>query len=238
MPITHSFCLSSVKQIPCPHLAVLGPQKIPHISLVKKPTNYCSFRPITFQRIPTKQTVCSSQGSQSATPEPIEELPPKLQEIVKLFQAVQDPMAKYKQLLFYGSNLKPLDAQYKSCENQVVGCISQIWVRAYIDGDDKNVVFEADSNSLFTKGLAALLVKGLSGRPVEEIVKVSPDFAPMLGLQQKRTRSRNDALSNILKLMQKKALQLYMEAEKFEGNAGNETSEKSRSDENENESSS
>lgn len=115
--------------------------------------------------------------------------------------------------MFYGKNLKPLDTQYKTSENKVQGCVSQVWVRAYFDSE-KNVVFEADSDSVLTKGLAALLVQGLSGRPVEEILKVSPDFAVLLGLQQSLTPSRNNGFLNMLKLMQKKALQLYVEAEK------------------------
>lgn len=107
--------------------------------------------------------------------------------------------------MFYGKNLKPLDTQYKTSENKVQGCVSQVWVRAYFDSE-KNVVFEADSDSVLTKGLAALLVQGLSGRPVEEILKVSPDFAVLLGLQQSLTPSRNNGFLNMLKLMQKKAL--------------------------------
>lgn len=143
----------------------------------------------------------------------MEELPPKLQEIVKLFQAVQEPKAKYEQLLFYGRNLSPLESKFKTSENKVQGCVSQVWVRAYLD-EDKNVIFEADSDSMLTKGLAALLVQGLSGRPVDEIVRVSPDFAVLLGLQQSLTPSRNNGFLNMLKLMQKKALQLYVEAER------------------------
>lgn len=98
-------------------------------------------------------------------------------------------------------------------DNKVQGCVSQVWVRAYFDSE-KNVVFEADSDSVLTKGLAALLVQGLSGQSVEEIVRVSPDFAVLLGLQQSLTPSRNNGFLNMLKLMQKKALQLYVEAEK------------------------
>uniref|UniRef100_A0A803PGP6 Fe-S metabolism associated domain-containing protein n=1 Tax=Cannabis sativa TaxID=3483 RepID=A0A803PGP6_CANSA len=101
--------------------------------------------------------------------QPIEELPPKLQEIVRLFQSVQEPKAKYEQLLFYG--------------------------------------------------LAALLVNGLSGRPVDEVVRVSPDFVVLLGLQQSLTPSRNNGFLNMLKLMQKKALELFVEAEKGVGSS-------------------
>lgn len=126
---------------------------------------------------------------------------------------MEEPKAKYQQLLFYGKNLTPLDSQYKTTENKVQGCVSQVWVRAYLDSDE-NVVFEADSDSVLTKGLAALLVQGLSGRPVEEIVRVSPDFVVLLGLQQSLTPSRNNGFLNMLKLMQKKALELYIESQR------------------------
>ncbi|KAH6764459.1 chloroplast sulfur E [Perilla frutescens var. hirtella] len=187
----------------------LNPTKTPSLS-----HKLFFFKNITIQRISTKQPVFSAPPSASAAVslQPVEELPPKLQEIVKLFQAVQEPKAKYEQLLFYGRNLNPLESKYKTTENKVQGCVSQVWVRAYLD-KDKNVIFEADSDSLLTKGLAALLVQGLSGRPVEEIVRVSPDFAVLLGLQQSLTPSRNNGFLNMLKLMQKKALQLFVEAE-------------------------
>lgn len=129
---------------------------------------------------------------------------------------MQEPKAKYQQLLFYGKNLKPLGSQFKTRENKVEGCVSQVWVRACLD-EEKNVVFEADSDSVLTKGLAALLVQGLSNRPVEDIVRVSPDFVVLLGLQQSLTPSRNNGFLNMLKLMQKKALELVLETEKASG---------------------
>ncbi|KAK2639977.1 hypothetical protein Ddye_027772 [Dipteronia dyeriana] len=184
--------------------------------LAPKPTRPPSFfyRPITFPRNLLSKTLVSV-SSTSTSLQPIEELPPKLQEIVKLFLSVQEPKAKYQQLLFYGKNLKPLETQFKTRENKVEGCVSQVWVRAYLD-EQKNVVFEADSDSVLTKGLAALLVQGLSNRPVEDIVKVSPDFAMLLGLQQSLTPSRNNGFLNMLKLMQKKALELFLEAERLD----------------------
>ncbi|KAL2495829.1 SufE-like protein 1 [Forsythia ovata] len=200
---------------------------IKFLSLPSSPTNFFfSSKSITFQRIFTIESKfsASSSSSPSVSVQPIEELPPKLQDIIKLFQAVQAPKAKYEQLLFYGRNLKPLESQFKTSENKVQGCVSQVWVRAYLD-NDKNVIFEADSDSVLTKGLAALLVQGLSGRPVEEILRVSPDFVVLLGLQQSLTPSRNNGFLNMLKLMQKKALQLYVESEKG-GNSSTVVAEK------------
>ncbi|KAJ0801911.1 putative BolA protein [Helianthus annuus] len=138
-------------------------------------------------------TVRSTPTTKPSSPDPnlhhsnnqnliFEQLPQNLQQIIKLFQSVQDPKAKYEQLLFYGKNLKPLEPQFKTDENKVKGCVSQVWLRAYFDDSDKKVViFEADSDALITKGL-------------------SP--------------SRNNGFLNMFQLMQKKALLLFVEAEK------------------------
>ncbi|KAL6534455.1 hypothetical protein OROHE_013380 [Orobanche hederae] len=179
MSNSHSFCLPS--------------SKIP--SLLRKPTSigFVRVRHVTFQRIPKKQSLYSS--SASSCQQSVEELPPKLREIVRLFQAVQDGCTKQNELLFY----------------------------AYFDSD-KNVIFEADSDAEIHKGLAALLVQGLSGQPVEEIIKVSPDFAMLLGLPQILSIFRNNEFFNILELIKKKALQLYVGSEKFGNGVGKESS--------------
>ncbi|ONH99445.1 hypothetical protein PRUPE_6G029600 [Prunus persica] len=219
--ISSSFRLFTAKlpsSIINPKALLASSPKHPNLSFFK--------RPITFERIPTISSSklpsasasasaaasAASSASSSMSLQSIEELPPKLQEIVKLFQSVQESKAKYEQLLFYGKNLKPLDDQFKTKQNKVEGCVSQVWVRAYLDSD-KNVYFEADSDSVLTKGLAALLVNGLSGRPVDEVLRVSPDFAVLLGLQQSLTPSRNNGFLNMLKLMQKKAYELLVEEE-------------------------
>ncbi|KAK7274280.1 hypothetical protein RIF29_15363 [Crotalaria pallida] len=187
-----------------------------------------TFKPISFQKLPPSKPPSATSSSSSSTPstslQPISSLPPKLQQIITLFQSVQEPKAKYEQLLFYGKNLQPLHPRFKTTENKVQGCVSQVWVRAYLD-PHRNVFFEADSDSVLTKGLAALLVNGLSGEPVDEVIRVSPDFVTLLGLQQSLTPSRNNGFLNMLKLMQRKALSLYVEAEKNGGGVTGEVGE-------------
>lgn len=138
-----------------------------------------------------------------------EELPTKLREIVQLFQGVAEQRARYQQLLYYGQKLKPLAKEFCTPENKVQGCVSQVWVVCKL-ADDGRMYFETDSDSALTKGLAALLVEGLSGATPVEILKVSPTFMEKLGLQQSLTPSRSNGFLNMLRLMQKKTLEAYM----------------------------
>ena len=89
-----------------------------------------------------------------------ENLPANLKKIVSAFQMVPDAMQRYKQLLFFAAKLKDFPEDARVDENKVPGCVSQVWVVPRIE-DDK-VYFVADSDSQLTKGLAALLVEGLS----------------------------------------------------------------------------
>jgi len=72
------------------------------------------------------------------------------------------------------------------------------------------------------QGLAALLVKGLSGCAAEEIVSVeASSVIEALGLSASLTPSRNNGFLNMFRLMQKKALGFLTEvchAVHFNGN--------------------
>jgi len=135
-----------------------------------------------------------------------EALPTKLQEIVRVFQGVTEPRAKCEQLLHYASKLKPLGEEKKQPENKVEGCVSKVYIACELRAE--RVYFEAESDVLLTKGLAGLLVEGLSGHTAEEVLKVTPDFVHMLGLKQSLTPSRSNGFLNMLKLIQKKTLQV------------------------------
>ncbi|XP_010929014.2 sufE-like protein 1, chloroplastic/mitochondrial [Elaeis guineensis] len=184
--------------------------------LPSKPFFFSS--PISFQRLPRSplseplRAQQQHQRQQREAEVDLSVLPPRLQEIIALFQTVAEPKAKYQQLLHYGAQLPPLDPRFKTDDHRVRGCVSQVWVRAFRDADDHAAVrFEADSDSALTKGLAALLVFGLSGYPATVVASVPPGFVHLLGLQQSLTPSRNNGFLNMLKLMQQKALQLYSE---------------------------
>ena len=111
--------------------------------------------------------------------------PGSLAALIASFQSVPDPVQRYKQLLFLASSLPPLADEHKLAENVVPGCVSRVWLVGELrrdttiinnnDNDNANddnanaeegigkMYYSADADSQLTKGLAAVLVKGLSG---------------------------------------------------------------------------
>jgi sulfur transfer protein SufE len=87
----------------------------------------------------------------------------------------------------------------------------QVWVVPELR-DDGKIYWTADSDSQLTKGLAALLVLGLSGCSPAEILSLQPGFIEMLGLKQSLTPSRNNGFLNMFLKMQKLTLGLVVSA--------------------------
>mmetsp|Transcript_2697 Transcript_2697/g.9693 ORF Transcript_2697/g.9693 Transcript_2697/m.9693 type:complete len:173 (+) Transcript_2697:173-691(+) len=133
-------------------------------------------------------------------------MPQTLSSLVKSFQAVPDPMQRYRQLLYLAKGLEPIDQASLNSAFKVPGCVSQVWIIP--TSSDGRIYYQADSDSQLTKGLAALLVKGLSGNTPEDIISVGPEFIELLGLNTALTPSRTNGLLNMFKLMQAQASEL------------------------------
>eukprot|EP00669_Euglena_mutabilis_P000509 TRINITY_DN10737_c0_g1_i1.p1 TRINITY_DN10737_c0_g1~~TRINITY_DN10737_c0_g1_i1.p1 ORF type:complete len:189 (-),score=28.64 TRINITY_DN10737_c0_g1_i1:3-569(-) len=113
--------------------------------------------------------------------------------MVKAFGGAQNPKLKYQQLLFLAKALPPLPASDHTVDNRVLGCTAQVWVTArYVDG---RMVFAADSDSELTKGLAALLIKCLSGLTPQEVLLLDSSFLARFGMQGSVTPSASTASS-------------------------------------------
>ncbi|MEO1067772.1 MAG: SufE family protein [Cyanobacteria bacterium J06638_6] len=129
--------------------------------------------------------------------------PASIEKIVARFQKASDPKRRYEQLLWFAKKLEPLPEEYKTPENKVPGCVSQVFVVA--DLVDGTVIYQADSDAQITKGLVALLIKALNGLTPEEIGHLSPDFIKDTQLDVSLTPSRANGFYNIFKTMQQKA---------------------------------
>ena len=143
-------------------------------------------------------------------------LTPELLKLANAFESIGDDKLRYKQLLYMAGQLAPLDESKKVPENKVPGCLSTVHIdamaRVVENTNDIVVDFQGDSDGLLTKGLVALLIRGLSGNAPEAIQKVDPSFIEKAGIAASLTPGRNNGFLNMLAVMKKKALEVQQEA--------------------------
>jgi len=139
-------------------------------------------------------------------------LPPQLAAMAKALRGLPSDRLRYQQLMALAGKLEPLPAELRCAENKVPGCLSTVHVHATLQGDG-TVKFQGDSDALISKGLVALLVRGLSGCTPEEIVRVRPEFIQSSGISASLTPGRNNGFFNMFKLMTKQVRELALPAE-------------------------
>lgn len=177
-----------------------------HCALLALPILSTAFCPI--QNVARRSLILLSaegQTSQSLG------LTAELAKITDAFEAIGDDKLRYKQLLYMAGQLQPMDPAAMTPENKVPGCLSTVYVDGKLDTNEhgeKVVVYTGDSDGLLTKGLVALLVRGLNGNTVDAIQKVDPIFIKKAGISTSLTPGRNNGFLNMLATMKKKALVL------------------------------
>ncbi|MGI5834770.1 MAG: SufE family protein [Bacteroidales bacterium] len=125
-------------------------------------------------------------------------------DIIQAFDEIEDWMDKYQLLIDMGNSLGPLDEQYKKPQYLIEGCQSRVWIHAeYKEG---KVFFEAESDTVIVKGLVYLLLKVLSGRTPDEILKTDLYFIERIGLKEHLSPTRSNGFAAMLKQVRNYAL--------------------------------
>jgi cysteine desulfuration protein SufE len=120
-------------------------------------------------------------------------------EIIEEFALFEDWTDKYEYIIDIGKKLSPLSPEYKTEENKIKGCQSQVWLHAYMDGD--KLLFEGDSDAVIVKGLIGLLIRVLSNHRPEEIAKATLYFIDKIGMSQHLAQTRSNGLASMVKQM-------------------------------------
>ena len=126
------------------------------------------------------------------------------EEIVDEFNMFDSWIDKYDYLIDLGKSLPKIDSVYKTQENIITGCQSQVWLHAKKDGN--KVVFTADSDAIMTKGIIAMLIRVLSGQKAENIINTNLDFIDKIGLNEQLSQTRANGLNSMIKQMKIYAL--------------------------------
>jgi cysteine desulfuration protein SufE len=120
-------------------------------------------------------------------------------EIIDEFSMFDDWTDKYEYIIDIGKKLKPLPDVYKTEENKIKGCQSQVWLHPHIEND--KVIFEGDSDAVIVKGLIGLLIRTLSGQRPEDIANSNLYFIDKIGMSQHLAQTRSNGLASMVKQM-------------------------------------
>lgn len=118
-------------------------------------------------------------------------------EIIDEFSFFDDWEQRYEYLIELGKSLKPLPDDKKTDDKVIKGCQSTVWLDAKME--DGKIVFEADSDAILPKGLAALLVRIYNNQKPIDIVNSHTDFIEKIGLQEFLSPTRANGLLAMIK---------------------------------------
>lgn len=123
-------------------------------------------------------------------------LPVKLQEIIEDFSVLDTQEEKYEALIEFGRELPEFPEELKDVKNMIAGCMSEVYVDvSVVDGI---VYLKGWSSSILVKGLIAIMVIGLDGIKVEDLLTLEPDFIKETGITASLTSSRANTPLTVL----------------------------------------
>ena len=100
---------------------------------------------------------------------------------------------RYDYLIELGQNLPEMPDALKTDLNLVRGCQSSVWFD--IRCEQGRLWFQADSDSLIVKGMAAILTQVLNGRPASEVLQFDLTLFETLGLWRHLSSQRTNGLT-------------------------------------------
>ena len=122
-------------------------------------------------------------------------------DLIEEFSFFDNWQDKYEHIIDMGKKLDMLPDKYHTKEFKVEGCVSEVFL---VPQKKNNILnLKADSNSVITRGLIAMLLRIYSDRTPEDIINNPPEFIDTVGLGVHLTPSRTNGLySMIEKIME------------------------------------
>jgi len=118
-------------------------------------------------------------------------------QIIQEFSGLEDGFEKYKHIVSLGKSLEPLSAEFKTEDNLISSCQSNVWLRAELKNG--KIYFSADGEALITKGIIALLLRVVNNQKAEDILNSELYFIDRIGLASDLSPARGNGLHSVIK---------------------------------------
>jgi cysteine desulfuration protein SufE len=125
------------------------------------------------------------------------------QELVEEFEIFDDWMSRYEYVIDLGKQLPEFPSQWKTEDNRIKGCQSQVWLNMQKEGDLIHI--EGTSDAAIVSGLVAIVLRVYSGRTAQEILDAKPDFIADIGFTDHLSPTRSNGLHSMLRTIYQRA---------------------------------
>jgi cysteine desulfuration protein SufE len=126
---------------------------------------------------------------------------PAIDEIIDNFSLLDEWDDRYRYVIELGRGMSPMSDVDRTDANKVHGCASQVWLAttARLDGDQPVLDFSGDSDAHIVRGLVAILLATVSGKPATEILSTDPIVLfDRLGLREHLTPQRSNGFRSMV----------------------------------------
>ncbi len=124
---------------------------------------------------------------------------PVQNEIIEEFDLFDGWDDKYSHIIACGKALDPLPQADMVPENLVHGCQSSVWIVATVHPTQGVLCIRAWSDALIVRGIIALLLRVLDGRPPQEVRTLDLYFVEAVGLNTSLSMTRGNGLRAMVK---------------------------------------
>lgn len=133
----------------------------------------------------------------------------KKEDLLEELGFFQDWTERYEYVIGLGKKLAPMPQEKQTSDRLIKGCQSQVWLDGHYS--DGLMHYQADSDSLITKGMIALFIRVLDRETPDTVVQADMGFVEKTGLKEHLAPTRANALNLMAAQMKKLALE-YTEA--------------------------
>ena len=109
----------------------------------------------------------------------------------------EDELQKYEYIIDLGKKLEPLEDKFKTPQNIVHGCTSQVWLISEERGG--KLYFKGTSDAIIVKGLIYIILEIFSGVEKNILKDTDMDVIYELGLSEVITPNRQSGVIGMIK---------------------------------------
>lgn len=126
---------------------------------------------------------------------------PPIDDIIDNFALLDEWDDRYRYVIELGRGMDPLPDIHRCDANKVSGCASQVWLGTSASFEDEQPVlhFCGDSDAHIVRGLVAILLAVVSGKPADQILAADPiALFDRLGLREHLTPQRSNGFRSMV----------------------------------------